>query len=106
MGGDLNVVRRRLELDRVRRFELEPDTQDATAFRSDRAAVLDDSRLDLSHAEDELDERSQADLVLAMLREDDQTSVTEVAKKHGVSEQTLYTWRKRYDELDGTRTRG
>jgi putative transposase len=31
-----------------------------------------------------------------MLREADKTSVTEVAKKHGVSEQTLYTSRKKY----------
>jgi putative transposase len=29
--------------------------------------------------------------MVRMLREADKTSVTEVAKKHGVSEQTLYT---------------
>lgn len=34
------------------------------------------------------------------LREADKTSVTEVAKKHGVSEQTLYVWRKKYGDMD------
>ena len=38
--------------------------------------------------------------MVRMLREADKTSVTEVAKKHGVSEQTLYTWRKKYGEMD------
>jgi putative transposase len=31
-----------------------------------------------------------------MLREADRTSVAAVAKAHGVSEQTLYNWRKQY----------
>jgi putative transposase len=31
--------------------------------------------------------------MVRMLREADKTSVAEVAKKHGVSEQTLYAWR-------------
>ena len=38
--------------------------------------------------------------MVRMLREADKTSVTEVAKKHGVSEQTLYAWRKKYGDLD------
>jgi putative transposase len=38
--------------------------------------------------------------MVRMLREADKTSVTEVAKKHGVSEQTLYTWRKKYGDMD------
>lgn len=33
-------------------------------------------------------------------READKTPVAEVAKKHGVSEQTLYTWRKRFGALE------
>ena len=37
-----------------------------------------------------------------MLREADRTRVPEVARKHGVCEQTLYTWRKRLGELDPT----
>ena len=31
--------------------------------------------------------------------------VAEVAKKHGVSEQTLYVWRKKYGELDAADVR-
>lgn len=38
--------------------------------------------------------------MVRMLREADKTSVSDVAKKHGISEQTLYAWRKRYGELD------
>jgi putative transposase len=34
--------------------------------------------------------------MVKILREADRTSVAEVAKKHGVSEQTLYAWRKRF----------
>jgi len=37
--------------------------------------------------------------MVKILREADKGPVAEVAKKHGVSEQTLYTWRKRYGEL-------
>ena len=38
--------------------------------------------------------------MVAMLREADRSSVAEVAKKHGVSEQTIYAWRKRFGELE------
>lgn len=38
--------------------------------------------------------------MVAILREADRTSVAEVAKKHKLSEQTLYAWRKRFGELD------
>ena len=34
--------------------------------------------------------------VVAVLRETDRDPVTTVAKRHGVSEQTIYTWRKRF----------
>ena len=34
--------------------------------------------------------------MVGMLREADRTSVAAVAKAHGVSEQTLYTWRQRF----------
>ncbi len=37
--------------------------------------------------------------MIAILREADRSSVTEVAKKHKVSEQASYTWRKRFGEL-------
>lgn len=33
-------------------------------------------------------------------READSSSVPEVAKKHGVSEQTLYLWRKKFGTMD------
>ncbi len=38
--------------------------------------------------------------MVAMLREADKGSVAEVAKKHGISEQTIYTWRKRFGAMD------
>lgn len=37
-----------------------------------------------------------------ILREADRTSIPEVAKKHGISEQTIYTWRKKFGGLDPT----
>jgi|SRR5215831_16603777 len=38
--------------------------------------------------------------MVKILREADKAPVTEVAKKHGVSEQTLYAWRKRFGAMD------
>jgi len=38
--------------------------------------------------------------MVKMLREAEKTSVGEVAKKHGVSEQTVYGWRKRFGGMD------
>jgi putative transposase len=38
--------------------------------------------------------------MVKILREADQHPVAEVAKKHGISEQTLYVWRKRFGTLD------
>ena len=38
--------------------------------------------------------------MVAMLREADRSSVAEVAKKHGISEQTLYNWRKHFAGLE------
>ena len=34
--------------------------------------------------------------IVSILRETDRDSVPVVAKRHGVSEQTIYTWRKRF----------
>lgn len=34
--------------------------------------------------------------IVAMLREADRTSVAETAKKHKVSERTIYEWRKHF----------
>jgi len=38
--------------------------------------------------------------MVTILREADQRPVPEVAKKHGVSAQTIYGWRKRDLEID------
>lgn len=38
--------------------------------------------------------------IVTILREADKGPVAEVAKKHGISEQTIYTWRKRYGVMD------
>ena len=38
--------------------------------------------------------------MVKMLREADRTSVSDVAKKHGVSDQTLYNWRRHFGGLD------
>jgi putative transposase len=37
--------------------------------------------------------------IVRILREADQGTVAEVAKKNGVSEQTIYAWRKRFGEM-------
>jgi putative transposase len=34
--------------------------------------------------------------IVAILREADKGSVAQAAKRHGVSEQAIYTWRKRF----------
>ena len=44
--------------------------------------------------------RFTEDQMVKILREADKHPVAEVAKKHGVSEQTLYVWRKRYGQLE------
>ena len=38
--------------------------------------------------------------MVKILREADKTPVSEVARKHGVSDQTIYSWRKRYGALE------
>lgn len=38
--------------------------------------------------------------MVKILREADAAPVAEVAKKHGVSDATIYGWRKRYGQLD------
>jgi putative transposase len=43
--------------------------------------------------------------MVKILREADKTPVPEVVKKHGISEQTLYAWRKRYGQLDAADVR-
>ena len=38
--------------------------------------------------------------MVAILREADRSSVAEVARKHKVSEQTIYTWRQKFGALE------
>jgi transposase-like protein len=38
--------------------------------------------------------------MVRIVRESDRTSVTDAAKKHGVSEQTLYTWHRKFGNVD------
>ena len=38
--------------------------------------------------------------MVRILRETDRTPVGEVAKKHGVSDQTIYAWRKRFGGMN------
>ena len=44
--------------------------------------------------------RYTEDQMVRILREADQLPVSQVAKKHGVSEATIYAWRKRYGDLE------
>ena len=38
--------------------------------------------------------------IVRILREADKDSVAEVAKRHGVSEATIYVWRKKFGSLE------
>jgi transposase-like protein len=40
--------------------------------------------------------------MVTILREADERSVPDVAKKHGVSAQTIYAWRKHFGSLEPT----
>ena len=40
--------------------------------------------------------RFSEEQIVGILREDDRSPVAQVAKKHGISEQTIYTWRQRF----------
>ena len=44
--------------------------------------------------------RFSEEQMVKILREADKSPVARVAKKHGVSEQTIYAWRKRYGKLE------
>jgi transposase-like protein len=41
--------------------------------------------------------------MIAVIREADREPVSVVAKRHGISEQTIYTWRKRFGGHEGSR---
>jgi putative transposase len=44
--------------------------------------------------------RFSEEQMVKILREADKLPVSEVAKKHGVSDVTIYAWRKRFGELE------
>ena len=44
--------------------------------------------------------RFSEEQIIAILREADRGSVAEAARKHKVSEQTIYIWRKKFGVLD------
>jgi len=43
--------------------------------------------------------------MVAIIREADREQVCVVAKRHGVSEQTIYTWRKRFGSFEANDVR-
>ena len=43
--------------------------------------------------------------IVVILREADRDPMPMVAKRHGISEQTIYTWRKRFGGLQATDVR-
>jgi len=44
--------------------------------------------------------RFSEEKMVAILREADREPVSPVAKRHGISEQTIYSWRKRFGGLE------
>ena len=44
--------------------------------------------------------RFSEEQIVKILREADEAPVSEVAKKHGVSDVTIYAWRKRFGKLE------
>ena len=49
--------------------------------------------------------RFSEDQMVKILREADKVPVAQVAKQHGIGEQTLYVWRKRYGKLEAVDVR-
>jgi transposase-like protein len=49
--------------------------------------------------------RFSEEQMVKILREADKTPVAEVAKKHGVSDVTIYAWRKRFGQLEAVDVR-
>jgi putative transposase len=49
--------------------------------------------------------RFSEEQMVRILRETDIKPVAEVAKKHGISEQTIYVWRRRFGTMTGDEAR-
>jgi putative transposase len=43
--------------------------------------------------------------MVAIIREADREPVAAIAKRHGISEQTIYTWRKRFGGIEANDVR-
>jgi len=43
--------------------------------------------------------------MVAIVREADRDAVAEVAKRHGISQQTVYLWRRRFGQLEASDVR-
>jgi putative transposase len=44
--------------------------------------------------------RHSVEAIMRIVRESDTESVSEVSRKHGITEQTLYRWRRKYAGMD------
>jgi len=49
--------------------------------------------------------RFSEEQMVAVIREADREPVAAVAKRHGISEQTIYTWRKRFGGIEANDVR-
>ena len=49
--------------------------------------------------------RFSEEQMVKILREADQGNVADVAKKHGISDATIYAWRKRFGQLEAVDVR-
>jgi putative transposase len=49
--------------------------------------------------------RFSEEAMVKILREADTAPVMDVAKKHGISDQTIYLWRKKFGQLEPTDVR-
>ncbi len=49
--------------------------------------------------------RFSEEQMVKILREADRSPVPEVAKRHGISDQTIYAWRKRFGTLEAADVR-
>ena len=49
--------------------------------------------------------RFSEEQMVAIIREADREPVSGVAKRHGISEQTIYTWRKRFGGFQANEVR-
>ena len=49
--------------------------------------------------------RFTEDQMVAIIREADREPISGVAKRHGISEQTIYVWRKRFGSLQANDVR-